>query len=61
MHLVRDADPRTMAIELWVELHLSEADAATLADDLRALLHRFDARSRKTHRRYLIHAAIAPV
>lgn len=61
MRLVRDADARTMAIELWVELHLSEADAATLADDLRALLHRFEARSKKMHRRYLLHAAIAPV
>ena len=61
MRVVRDAAPRTMATELWGELHLSAADATSLAGDLRALFHRFEARSRKTHRRFLIHAAIAPV
>jgi hypothetical protein len=61
MRLVRDADARTTDMELWANLQLSEADAATLADELRALLHRFEARSRKTRRRYLVHAAIAPV
>jgi len=60
MRLVRDPDPRTVAIELWRELHLSAADAAALADELRALLHRFESRTPKARRRYLIHAAIAP-
>jgi DNA-binding transcriptional ArsR family regulator len=61
MRIVRDMEPRTTAIELWVEIDLAEADAAALANDLRALLHRFDGRTRKTRRRYLIHAAMAPV
>jgi hypothetical protein len=61
MRVVRDEASRVVAAELWMELRLSETDAATLAADLRALLHRFEARSRKTRRRYLIHAALAPV
>jgi len=61
MHLVRDAAPRLVATELWLELRLSEVDAATLAAELRALLHRFEERSGKTGRRCLIHAAIAPL
>ena len=60
MRLIKDADPPTLATELWMELRLSAADAAALAGELRALLHRFEGRSRKPHRRYLIHAAIAP-
>jgi hypothetical protein len=61
MRIVRDAVPRPTAMQLWVELHLTEAEAAALANDLQALLHRFDGRTRKAHRRYLIHAAMAPV
>jgi Helix-turn-helix domain len=61
MRLIRDADTRRLATELWMELHLSESDAAKLADELRALLHRFDARSGRAHRRYLIHAAVAAI
>jgi hypothetical protein len=61
MRLVRNADPGVAATEFWLDVRLSDADAATLADDLQALLHRFDGRSGKTRRRYLIHAAIAPV
>jgi DNA-binding transcriptional ArsR family regulator len=60
MHLVRDAAPRMAATEIWLELRLTDADAATLGVDLRALLHRFETRSGKARRRYLIHAAIAP-
>ena len=61
MRLVRDAAPGLVAAELWVQLGLSEADAAALGADLQALLRRFEARSRKARRLYLIHAAIAPV
>ncbi len=60
MRLVREAGSRASTAELWMELRLSRADAAALVDELRALLHRFEARSRKTHRRYLVHAALAP-
>jgi hypothetical protein len=59
MRLVSDQHPRRMATELWMELHLSESDAACLAEELRALFRRFEARSRKPHRRHLIHAAVA--
>jgi hypothetical protein len=59
MRLVKNAGPGMMATELWLQLRLSEADAVTLANDLRALLHRFEGRSTKTQRRYVIHAAIA--
>src|SRR5207237_8595582 len=31
MQLVRDPDPRATAVELWEELHLNAADAASLA------------------------------
>ena len=61
MRLVRDADPRTLATELWVDLQLSEADAAALAQDLKTLLHRYEARAGRKRRRYLVHAAIAAV
>ena len=62
MRQVRDANPGTLAVELWAELALSRADAAALADELRALLHRFEARSRRApaRRGYLVHAALAP-
>jgi hypothetical protein len=60
MRLVKDADPRTAPTELWMDLHLNQADAAALAGELRAVLQRFEARSNKRSRRYLIHAAVAP-
>jgi len=60
MRLVREASAPIAATELWLELRLSDADAATLAADLRALLRRFESRSGRTRRRYLVHAAIAP-
>jgi hypothetical protein len=58
MQLVRTPDSRSMALELWVELHLSTADAAALAGELRALLRRFQLRSEKPNPRYLIHTAL---
>ncbi len=61
MRLVKDVDARGgSALELWLELRLTDADAAELAGELRALLQRFGARSSDSHRRYLVHAAIAP-
>jgi DNA-binding transcriptional ArsR family regulator len=60
MRLVRDPEAQSVATELWLEIHLSRADAAALADELRALLHRFESRPQKAQRRYLVHAAIAP-
>jgi len=61
MRLVREPDRRATAAETWLELHLTEAAASDLARDLRALLDRFQARPAKGGRRYLVHAAIAPV
>lgn len=60
MRMVQDSDARTAAAELWMELQLSEEDAAELAEKLRFLLNRFAARSKSMHRRYLVHAAIVP-
>ncbi|MDP9149941.1 MAG: winged helix-turn-helix domain-containing protein [Myxococcota bacterium] len=61
MRLVRGTSSRSTATELWAELRLSDAAAASMADDLRRLLHRYEACASKTHRRHLIHAAVVRV
>jgi hypothetical protein len=61
MRLVRKPDRRTTTAELWLELHLSEAAASALEQELRALLHRFESRPGRGSRRYLVHAAITPL
>jgi hypothetical protein len=61
MRLVRDSDRRATVAETWLELHLGETAASDLAHELRALLDRFQSRPGKGGRRYLVHAAIAPV
>lgn len=60
MRLVKAAGARGAATEMWLELRLSSAEAALLAAELRALLHRFESRSKSSHRRWLVHAALAP-
>lgn len=54
------AAERPTAVELWLEVRLSDTDAAALAKELSALLGRFRARATGAHQRYLVHAAIAP-
>src|SRR5262245_40937523 len=61
MRLVREPGRRATAAETWLELHLSDAAAGELAEEMRALLHRFQSRPGKGGRCYLVHAAIAPV
>ena len=61
MRLVRVPDRPATAAETWLELHLSEAAASELEREIRALFHRFQARPGKRGRRYLVHAAIAPI
>jgi hypothetical protein len=60
MRLVRDTGPHLVAMEIWRELRLSEAEARRLADELRGLLHRFESGQPERGRRYLVHAAVAP-
>jgi hypothetical protein len=61
MRLVKDPDRRAVAAETWLELHLSESAASDLAREIRAVLDRFQSRPGKGGRRYLVHAALAPV
>lgn len=58
MRLVRKAPSRATATELWLDLQLSDADAAALADEFKALLKRFEPRARHSGRRYIVHAAV---
>ena len=59
MRLVKEPG-RAIATELWLELRLSEADAAALDAGLRELFRRFGGRSKRAHHPYLVHAAMAP-
>jgi hypothetical protein len=61
MRVVEDAGRGSFATEIWLELRLSAGDASEMDAALRALLRRFDRRSQETGRRYLVHAAFAPV
>lgn len=61
MRPVRDPAFRSRAAELWLDLRLSDADAAELTDALKDVLHRFEPRSRPDQPRFLVHAAIAAV
>lgn len=61
MRLVREPGRRATAAETWLELHLSDAAAGELEQEIRSLFHRFQSRPGKGGRRYLVHAAIAPI
>lgn len=56
-HLVKDATLQSTAVELWLEVGLSSADAAELAGELQALVDRFRARGKETEARHLVHLA----
>jgi len=60
MRVLTEPDRRGTTAETWLELHLSDAAASELARKIRSLLERFQSRSSERHRRYLVHAAIAP-
>ncbi len=59
MRVVQNPDHQKTAAEFWLELRLSDADAADLARELRALLDRFEQRAEDGGRRYVVHAAMA--
>jgi hypothetical protein len=63
MRMVRAPIPRGSATELWLELRPTDAEAASLADEPRALFHRFETIAcqspQRSRRRYLLHGAIA--
>lgn len=60
IRLVREAGLHVNATEIWRELHLSDADAALLVEELRSLLRRFKSDSGRARRTYIVHAALAP-
>jgi len=45
MRIVGDPESRATAMELWRELRLKHSGAAVLADELKALLARYERRS----------------
>lgn len=61
MRLVREPGRRATAAETWLELHLSDAAAGELEQEIRSIFLRFQSRPGKGGRRYLVHAAIAPI
>lgn len=60
MRPVMDPELRSKGTELWLDLRLSAEDANELVDELKALFHRFEGRSRPSERRLIVHGAIAP-
>lgn len=60
MRLVRDSKPGARTWEIWAELELSDADAVTLAEELKSVLRKYANRRARPRRRYVVHAALAP-
>ena len=59
MRVVHSHPQTRTAAEFWLDLRLSEADAAALAGEFQALLRRFEARAGDAGHRYIVHAALA--
>jgi len=59
MRLVKEPG-HAVVTDLWLELRLSDADAAALDAELRGVFRRFEARSKSAHHPYLVRAAMAP-
>jgi predicted ArsR family transcriptional regulator len=57
-HLIRDKVERAAALELWLDVGLSRADADDLAAELQAVVDRFRSRQSVTEPRYLVHLAM---
>jgi DNA-binding transcriptional ArsR family regulator len=60
MRLVLDRDRGPLTIERWLELRLSDEDAAALAADLKEVLDRYALRTQPGRKAYIVHAALAP-
>ncbi|MBY0421917.1 MAG: helix-turn-helix domain-containing protein [Parvularculaceae bacterium] len=58
--LKRDSASASAAIELWLDVGLSAADAADLVEDLKAVLDRYRLRGDDGAHRYLVHVAAVP-
>ena len=59
VRFVHDPASSLSASEIWLELRLSQAEAATLTEQLTALFQPFHGRAAEAGRRYIIHAAVA--
>lgn len=56
-NLVKDPTDQAAAVELWLDIGLSRADADELAATLQAVIDRFRARGNDKEPRYLVHLA----
>ncbi|HEY3887910.1 MAG TPA: winged helix-turn-helix domain-containing protein, partial [Caulobacteraceae bacterium] len=59
IRLIHDPASRLSGSELWLELRLTAAEAATLTEQMSALLRPFYGRSVEAGERYIVHTAIA--
>jgi DNA-binding transcriptional ArsR family regulator len=59
--LVRDPDIKSQALELWLDIGLSEADRHVLFQDLQALMARYRDRATDDAQHCLVHVAVARI
>lgn len=59
MRLVRSEEGQETAAEFWLELRLGRAQARALAEDLRAVLRRYEVLSSPNQPVTIVHAAVA--
>jgi hypothetical protein len=57
--LVKDRARQSSAIELWLDIGLSNSNATALIDELKAVLERYRQLDDKSESRYLVHMAAA--
>jgi hypothetical protein len=55
---VTDPDQQNEAVELWLDVGLTGADAARLRQELQALMDRFRTRDNAASPRHLLHLAV---
>lgn len=59
IRLVKRKEPKRVALELWLNLRLSRADALDLANALRGMVETYESRANRTGRRHILHVAFA--
>ena len=59
--LIKDQNAQSGAVELWLDVGLSSADAAELAEELQSVIDRFRVRGNDGAPRYLVHLAAVKV